>query len=50
MVLFDILVAELVLSFEGLDDAVGLLRDDVTPINDFLSFLHQATGQRNARQ
>ena len=40
-------VSPFVLHLEGLDDAVGVFVDDVTPSDDFLSFLCHAAGQRH---
>ena len=50
MVLLDVFIAQLVLSLERLDDAVGLIRHNVTPVNNLLAFLYHSAGQRYACQ
>ena len=45
-----VLLAALVLAVEGLQDGVGPLVDDVATVDDFLTPLHHAAGQRDVAE
>ena len=50
MVMLDIFVAQLVLFLKRLDDAIGLLGNNLSSVYNLLTFLNDTTRQSDTRQ